>query len=200
MKNKQRELIDIEGVHQFWKDWAQNLERRDVTIRVADFDYTLFSRDEQLKNEPGLKDNRGDDGPKFIFREIGMMKFLEKYHKDRPLPQEIISQMNPEHDAIITAGVYEFQMGKLRMYRELDSFHTIITPSGKEKIIELIRYVLFDLEFLPKEIIIYEDRPHYFIKYRELLEDTLGCKLTIMYVEMDGNKGYKKIEEIKKEA
>jgi hypothetical protein len=196
MEQKQRELIDIEGVYQFWKDWAQKLEKKDITVKIADFDYTLFSRDEQLENEPGLKDNRWDDGPKFIFREIWMMKFLEKYHKDKPLPQEILSQMNPEYDAIITAGVYEFQKGKVCMYRELDPFHTIITANGKDKIAELIRYVLFDLKFLPKEIIIYEDRPHYFIEHRDLLEDVLECKLTIMYVEMDGNKWYSKIEQI----
>lgn len=196
MKDKQLELIDIEGVYDFWKDWAQNLEKKDVTVRIADFDYTLFSRDEQLENEPELKENRWDDGPKFIFKEIWMMKFLEKYHKEKPLPQDIISQMNPEHDAIITAWVYEFQKGKVCMYEQLRPFHTIITKNGKDKIAELIRYILFDLQFLPSEVIIYEDRPHYFTEYRELIESVLWCTLTVMFVEMNGNIWYNTIEEI----
>jgi len=58
-----------------------------------------------------------------------------------------------------------------------------------------IQYVLFTLKYIPSEIIIYEDRPQYFIKYRELIEWVLGCELTIMRVEMDGNNGYKKIEQ-----
>ena len=196
MKKKQLELIDIDGVYQFWKDWAQNIEKKDITLRIADFDYTLVSRDEQLENEPELKNHRGDAGPKFIFSEIWMMSFLEKYHKNRSFPQEIISQMNPEHDAILTAGVYEFQIWKVRMYKQLHDFHTIITANGQDKIIALIRYVLFDLQFLPNEIIVYEDRPKYFIEYRDLLEDILWCKLTIMFVEMNGNIWYNFIKEI----
>ncbi len=196
MKKKQKELIDIDGVYDFWKDWATKLDKRDIIIRIADFDYTLVSRDEQLEQEPELQKHRWDAGPKFIFSKIWMMSFLEKYHKDRSFPQEIISQMNPEHDAILTAGVYEFQIWKIRMYRQLDDFHTIVTQNGQDKIIALIRYILFDLQFLPKEIIIYEDRPKYFLKYRKFLEDVLWCRLTITFVEMDGNIWYNKLEEI----
>jgi hypothetical protein len=67
---------------------------------------------------------------------------------------------------------------------------------GEDKIFQTLRYILFHLQYIPREVIVYEDRPQSFVEYRELIEGLLGCKLTIMYVEMDGNNGYKTIEEI----
>jgi hypothetical protein len=51
--------------------------------------------------------------------------------------------------------------------------------------LELIKYVIYKLKFIPSKITVYEDRPQYFIEYRDLIEDVLGTKLEIMYVEMD---------------
>jgi len=37
----------------------------------------------------------------------------------------------------------------------------------------VIQYVIFELKYIPSEIIVYEDRPEYFIEYRELMESLL---------------------------
>lgn len=71
----------------------------------------------------------------------------------------------------------------------------LVTETGEDKIIALIRYIIFNLQYIPSKIIVYEDRPQYFIEYKDMICDILGCKLEIMYVEMDSNKGYKNIEE-----
>jgi hypothetical protein len=34
------------------------LDKKDIELNVVDFDYTLFSRDEQLEEETELKNNR----------------------------------------------------------------------------------------------------------------------------------------------
>jgi len=97
---------------------------------------------------------------------------------------------------IVFLFMYEWQLAKIRTLKELNNFRVINTSNWSEKIVELIRYILFELRYIPSEIIVYEDRPQYFVEYRELIEEVLGTKLTVMYVEMDGNNGYKKIEAI----
>jgi len=43
---------------------------------------------------------------------------------------------------------------------------------------------------------LYEDRPEYFIEYRDLIEDVLETKLIIKKVVMHGNTGKMDIQEI----
>ena len=194
MKNKLKKLIDIEWLYDFWKEQVCVLEKKEQKLIVADFDYTLFSRDEQLENEPWLSDNRWDDWPKFIFWEVWMTNFLNKYYKDKHIPKDIVKKMNPETDIILTAWIYEFQKEKINMCKELDNYKVIITKNWEDKIIALIRYVIFDLKFIPSKITVYEDRPQFFIEYRDLIEDVLWIKLEIIYVKMNWNNWYKKLE------
>jgi hypothetical protein len=49
----------------------------------------------------------------------------------------------------------------------------LVTTNAEEKIIALIRYVIFDLKYIPTTIVVFEDRPQYFIEYRDLIEDVL---------------------------
>ena len=198
METKLRELIDLEGLYEFYIDQVKELEVIDIELRVSDFDYTLFSRDEQLENEPWLKENRWDNWPKFIFSKIWMTDFLNKYYKYREIPEDIISKMNPKTDVIISAWIYEFQKAKINLCKQLNGYKTIITKNWEDKIIELIRYVIFELRFIPKKIIVYEDRPQLFIEYKELIENILQTKLEIIYVEMEWNKWYKRLEIIQK--
>lgn len=196
-----KNIIWGESLIDFWSDWAKNLPKRESIFRMSDFDYTLFDRDEQLHGVPDLQKNRGDLGPTYLFEKYGMQKFLDEYYKNHPLPTEILKELDSSTDIIMTAGgSRDFQLSKVRTCPELDDFTVIVTKNGEEKIPELIRYVLFELKYIPAEIKVYEDRPQYFIEYREIIEWLLRTKLTIMYVEMNGNDGYKKIEEIKKEA
>jgi hypothetical protein len=103
--------------------------------------------------------------------------------------------MNPKTDIILTAGVFENQYEKITACG-LNKFKTIVVDSGKDKIIATIRYIIFDLGFVPNSITIYEDRPEYFIEYRDLLEDILETKIIIKKVVMNGNNNYEKIEEV----
>ena len=191
-----KEILWWEKVKELWSELAKELEKREVTFRVADFDYTLFSRDEQFKWIPELLENRADKWPLYLYEKYGMNSFIKEYYKDKKLPTEILSKLDSTQDIIMTAwGSKDFQIAKIRSCKQLDAFRAIVTQNGQDKVPELIRYVIFELRYIPSKIIIYEDRPQYFIQYRELIEWVLGCELTIMKVVMDGNDGYKKIEQ-----
>lgn len=186
-----------ENLVNFWKEYAQALPKSDDIFQVSDFDYTLFSRDEQFEKIPELLEHRKDEGPKYIFEEYWLEKFLDELYRGKEIPTQIIEKLVPWRDIIITKWwSRDFQLAKIRSCKQLDDFLVITTKTEDEKIVELIRYVLFELGEIPKEIIVYEDRPENFIEHRNFIEDVLGTELTIMNVEMDGNRGYKSIEEV----
>lgn len=196
MEKIEKNLQLLPGTIDFWNQEVKKLEQRDEIFRAADFDYTLFSRDEQLDKEEILRNNRWDSGPAMCLEAWKLQDIIHTYYGWYSMPTEILSQLNSEKDIIITAGMREFQMWKIRTLPQLNWFKTIVTKDWIQKIPELIRYILFELRYIPKEIIVYEDRPQYFVEYRELIEQSLWTKLTIMKVEMDGNDGYKSIEKI----
>jgi hypothetical protein len=78
----------------------------------------------------------------------------------------------------------------------LDDIEFIVVEKAEQKPQRLIEY--FKKNNIQADLIeIYEDRPKYFIKNKEFLEKSLNTKINIYYVEMAGNRGYKKIELIK---
>ena len=166
-----KNIIGGEKVLEFWKELAQKLPKKESVFQVSDFDYTLFSRDEQFEKIPELLEYRADKGPKFLFENYGMIRFLDECYRGYSLPREILDRLDSKRDIIITAGgSKDFQLAKIRTCPELNDFRVITTFDGLEKIPELIRYVIFELRYIPSEIIIYEDRPQYFLEYRELIE------------------------------
>jgi len=56
---------------------------------------------------------------------------------------------------------------------KVDTYNHVITEYAEDKINAIIRYVIYTLQFIPEELIIYEDRPEYFVEYRDLIEDVL---------------------------
>lgn len=197
MTDTLKNIIWWESLIDFWSNWARNLPKREQTFQVSDFDYTLFCRDKQLNSIPDLQKNRGDLGPAYLFEKYGMQKFLDEYYKNHPLPIEILDNLDCSTDIIMTAGgSRDFQIAKVRTCPQLDDFTVIVTKNGEEKIPELIRYVLFELCYIPSEIIVYEDRPQHFIEAKNTIEEILGTKLTVMFVEMNENIWYNKIEEM----
>jgi hypothetical protein len=52
------------------------------------------------------------------------------------------------------------------------------------------------LKYIPNTIVIFEDRPQYFVEYRDLIEDVLWVNLIINKVIMDWNDSIPSIEEI----
>ncbi|MCD5374977.1 hypothetical protein LR010_00830 [Candidatus Gracilibacteria bacterium] len=195
LKNIISGLTDQVGLVDFYIAEAAALLKQDSSFVICDLDDTLFGRKDQMQGEPELKKNRGYAGNTYMINEIGIHEMIRKYYMDTEYPQDILSRLTPEKTLLLTAGIPEYQQLKVRAMH-LEKFPLQVVWEGKDKILETIRYVLFELKYIPSEIVIYEDRPHFFIEYKDLIEGVLGTKLTIMYVEMDGNNGYKKIEEI----
>lgn len=188
-------LTERVGLVDFYITEASALEKRESTLRVCDLDDTLCGRRDQLASEEMLRLNRGAAGNTIIFNTLWVHQYIEKHYAWIDYPRDILSLLNSESDIILTAGMPELQIMKAR-WAWLEKYNLKIVSEWKDKILETIRYVLFELKYIPAEITIYEDRPQFFVEYRELIEWVLGTKLRIMYVEMDGNNGYKKIEEV----
>lgn len=87
-------------------------------------------------------------------------------------PNDILALLDEETDLILTAGLRELQLMKIEAVGLID-LPTRVVFDGKDKILETLRYVVFELGFIPSTLIIYEDRPQYFIQYRELIEGLL---------------------------
>ena len=195
MKEKLKKLTPNNYIIDYWKDEIKNLEKKDTNLNVIDFDDTIFSREEQLEKEQYLRENRWDLWPKAVAENWGINIYIKKYYTNKNFPIEILDLLDKKYDLILTAWVYEFQIVKLNACN-LWEYNFIITKNWEEKILEIIRYVIYKLKFIPSKIIVYEDRPQYFIEYKDLIENVLWTKLEIFYVEMDWNRGYKKIEKV----
>jgi hypothetical protein len=199
MEHELKELISwltpLTGLIDFYMQESSQLEKRDSILRVCDLDDTLCGRADQLTWEEILRLNRWWAGNTIIFNTLWIYDYVEKYYAHISYPTDILSLLNPESDIILTAWMKELQIMKAR-WAGLEKYTLRVVAEWKDKILEAIRYVLFELKYIPSEIIVYEDRPQFFIEYRTLIEWILWTKLTIMYVEMDGNNGYKKIEAV----
>ena len=104
-----------------------------------------------------------------MINHIGINTMVQKYYEGKKYPSEIIEKLSPENSLILTAGIPEYQHGKVRAMN-IQHIPMQVVWEGKDKILETIRYVLFELKYIPAEIIIYEDRPQYFLEYKELIE------------------------------
>lgn len=186
MKEKLKQLTPNFGLYDYWKSKVQNLEKTQQEIIISDFDDCIFCRKQQLQDSQLLRENRWDAGTQIIFNTLWVQNYIETYLKNKDFPKDIVNLLNPKTDIILTAGIYENQMEKIHALG-LDNIKTIVVDSWEDKIIAAIRYIIFDLQYIPKSITIYEDRPHYFIEYRDLLEDILETKIIIKKVVMQSN-------------
>ena len=186
-------LTDQTGLVDFYIEETAKLERRDTSFVFCDLDDTLFGRKDQMEAEPELVKRRWYEWNTYMVNEIGMHSMIRDHYEWKPYPQDIISKLSPETTLLLTAWIHEYQQLKRRAMK-IENFPMRVVWEWKDKIMATIQHILFELKYIPSEIIVYEDRPQYFIQYRELIEWVLGCELTIMKVEMDGNDGYNKIE------
>lgn len=171
------------------------LPRVDSKFIVSGLDETLFSRHEIKENEPLIKDNPDNAINRLIKFQIGIPYIIAKYYQGKSFPRDIVDQMNPNNALILTTGFEEIQKEKLQALW-INDIPLRVMKKWDEKVLTTIQHVLYELRYIPSEVVIYEDEPCYFIQYRELLEWILDCKVTIMQVEMDGNEGYKSLEEV----
>ncbi len=195
MREKLKNLTPNFWLYDYWKQKVHLLEKKDVNIVISDFDDCIFCRKDQLEQSQLLRENRWDAGTQIIFNKIWVKKYIWDFVENKQYPKDITSLLNDKTDIILTAGIYENQMEKIKACW-LESIKTIVVPTGEDKIIATIRYVIFDLGFTPNSITVFEDRPHFFIEYRELLEDILDTKIIIKKVVMNGNDNTPEITEI----
>ena len=162
---------------------------------LSDLDDTIFSRNEQLEWSDILRNNRWINGNLKIINEIWISNYINQWVRWKQYPKNIISLLNKDTDLILTAGFLEIQKMKVQALWILD-YNMIVVDNAQDKIISTIQYVIFNLWFIPSSITIYEDRPNFFIEYRELLEDILDTKIIIKLVEMTSNSTDPKVTEV----
>lgn len=196
MKEKLSELTQYVWLYDYWTEKVKELKRSEDTFDVMDLDDTIFSVQERIDSDEIFQKNRWEQWNILITNELGLKKVTNTYYKNKSFPKDILEKVNNERSLILTAWLREYQEEKVELMW-IQDYYMLVTPTAQEKIIALIRYVIFDLKWIPSLITVYEDRPQYFIEYKGLLEDILQTKIIIKKVEMNWNNGYKKIEEIK---
>lgn len=197
MKEKLLELTKFNWLYDHWKNLVSQLDKKDVNIIVTDLDDTIFSRNEQLEWSEILRKNRWVNGNNKIINEIWIKNYIDTWVKWKDYPKNITSLLNKKTDVIITAGFLEIQKMKVQELW-ISDYNMIVVDEWKDKIISTIQYIIYDLRFIPSSITIYEDRPEFFVKYRDLLSDILWTKIVINKVHMISNNIDAEIIEIKK--
>jgi len=196
MKEKLLELTQFNWLYNHWKNLVSQLDKKDVNIIVTDLDDTIFSRNEQLEWSEELRKNRGVNWNTKIINEIWIKNYIDTWVKWKDYPKNIISLLNKKTDVIITAGFLEIQKMKVQELW-ISDYKMIVVDEWKDKIISTIQYIIYDLGFIPSSITIYEDRPEFFVKYRDLLSDILWTKIIVNKVHMTDNNTSPEIIEIK---
>lgn len=170
------------------------LKSKKENLLIADFDDTIFSTKEIIEKDV-RKWKRWEEWNDYIMKVVWLNKFIQNFYVWKKFPKEIISKLNNKKDLILTAWTDELQEAKIKTCN-LDYYNYIIVPHSIDKILELIKYVILNLKYLPNEITIYEDRTQDFVKYNDLLEKFLNTKINLFKVEMNWNEWYKKIEKV----
>jgi hypothetical protein len=169
LEKKMSELTNMKRLLNEYIDEVYRLPTQDVCLIISDFDDTIFSKQMQMECEPLLKECEPHMRNSVIMYKIGVPIMIEKYYKGEIFPPDIISLMNPSRDLILSAGIESYQQQKLQALG-LSHFPLKVVKEPKDKILASIQYILYTLKYIPSEIIIYEDKPHYFIEYRQLIE------------------------------
>lgn len=182
--------IDLEKL----KIKINKLKKTEKDLIITDFDDTLFSTKKLLENDY-RKWRRWQEWNEYIIKHNLVDLIIEEVYKSTIRPTEISSKLRINHDLILTAGIEEFQIKKIKAVN-LDNINYRIVLNADEKILETILYIIDTLKFIPHKITVYEDRPKYFIEYKDFLEEFLWTEVEIMFVEMDWNKWYKQIKKI----
>jgi len=168
------------------------MENKEKVFIIADFDDTIFAREEQLSNEEILRKNRWDKWNKTMKEVLWFDYMINNYYKNKNFPQKIINKIKDNQWIVLTAWMQDYQLLKQKACK-LDFIEFIVVEKAEQKPKKLIEY--FKQNNIEADLIeIYEDRPNYFLENRKKIEKELNTKLNIYYVEMDWNRGYKKIE------
>jgi len=164
-----------------------SLEKKDIDLIIADFDDTLFCRNDQLKKSEILRNNRWSAWNDAILNILWLENYIKEFYIWKDFPKYIISKMRKNHDLVLTAWYKEIQDEKMKATWIYWNIRYIVVDEAYMKIFETIRYVVEDLGFIPDKITIYEDRPIFFIENKKIIEDFLWTSVDVMFVEMIDN-------------
>jgi len=177
------------------KDKIKFLKKKEQDLIISDLDDTIFSTNEIIKRNY-RKWKRGDEWNKYLLENNLIDTIIKEIYTNKIYPTTISSKLRKNNDLILTAGIKQFQIKKVKALK-LEYINIKVVNNWEDKILETIKYVINILWFIPNKITIYEDRPNFFVKYKEFIENFLWTKLEIMFVEMTWNNQTPKILEIK---
>ena len=172
----------------------ENLEKKEQIFMVSDFDDTIFSTHE-VREKDIRKWRRWKEWNEYIKNKIGYKKFVEDFYKWKNFPKNIIKILQENEGLILTAWDEELQKLKIEALK-LERIPLKVVEEAKQKPFEMVKYIVKNLKYIPKEIHIFEDRPEVFIDTEEKVEEILNIDVKIFKVEMNGNNKEIKIEEI----
>lgn len=172
----------------------ENLEKKEQIFMVSDFDDTIFSTHE-VREKDVRKWRRWKEWNEYIKNVIGYKKFVEDFYKGRNFQKDIIKILQENEGLILTAGDEELQKLKVEALK-LENIPMIVVEEAKQKPFEMVKYIVKNLKYIPKEIHIFEDRPEIFIDTKEKVEKILNINVKIFRVEMNWNDKKIKIEEV----
>lgn len=170
------------------------LEKRDIDLIISDFDDTIFCTREAIESDV-RKWRRWNEWNQYIVDTIWIKNFIDMFYVDKDFPNTITSKLRENHDLILTAWYEDIQVEKIKSCK-LNHINYRIVSNPEEKILETIKYIVEHLKFIPNKITVYEDRPKYFIDYKNFLEDFFEIDIDIMLVEMEWNNYIPKIKKI----
>ena len=183
----------------FWdinifKDKKDILPKKEEIFIVSDFDDTIFSTQEIIKKDV-RKWRRWNEGNKYIEEVIWIENFVKDYYEKKEFPNHVIKRFEKENTLILTAWFDNLQKAKIEAVW-LHHFPVKVVYESKEKPFEMVKYIVQELKFIPREIHIYEDRPDVFLETKARIEKILDTKIKIFLVEMNWNETEPKITEI----
>ena len=176
------------------KNKLTTLEKKDIDLIISDFDDTIFSTNEVI--ERNLTNwLRWNEWNQYIKEVIWIKEFIDTIYIWKDFPKHISTKLRENHDLILTAWYEEIQSEKIKACK-LNHINYKVVFNSEDKIIETIKYIINNLWFIPNKITVYEDRPKYFIEYKNLLEDFFNIEVEIMYVEFKNNLNEPKITKL----
>lgn len=178
---------------EIFADAIKNLEKKDKIFIVSDFDDTIFSTKEILEKDV-RKWRRWNEGNKYIEEVIWIENFVKDFYENKTFPDTITKKFD-ENTLILTAWFENLQNAKIKA-TWLDKFDVKIVYESHEKPFEMVKHIVENLKFIPKEIHVFEDRPEHFLSTKKEIENFLQTKIKIFFVEMEDNFSEPKIKEL----
>lgn len=177
------DLKDLEYL--FWEelytilDLVSDMPKNDEDFVVADFDDTIFSRNGQVFHNM-FRENRWDSAFFIIDKYIWWLdKFISTFYLwDFIACPKFVKIIKLYTSLILTAWREDLQRAKIEA-SWLSSIPSIVVSDSRTKPSMLIRYIIFKLWYIPREIHIFEDKPEYFKNLAGLLARLFQTKICI---------------------